>query len=219
MRLPAKRGIRREGREADRLDDAAVHVPVDAQVLRWVVPEVRVLGAHEASAFVLESRGFNARLVRSVTSSRFPDIRPADELQKLKVLPEFTETEDFQALAVAFKRAKNITREMNPSFRYTSVAPGYFDSLKEPAERNLLSEIQSRRPTIETAVDEGRRFREAFAEAAKFKPAVDRFFADVLVMAPEPEIRERRLVLVWQLVALILKLADISEIITEEKQA
>jgi glycyl-tRNA synthetase beta chain len=175
----------------------------------------------ERLAFVLESRGYDIRNVRAVTSGRLlDDIRPADELQKLRVLPEFAETADFQALATAFKRAKNITtREMNPSLRHTAVADGYFEPLAEPAERALWAEIKARRPVIESAVSNGERFREAFAEAARFKPAVDRFFDDVLVMAPDPEIRDRRLTLVWQLVSLILSLADISEIVSGEKQA
>jgi glycyl-tRNA synthetase beta chain len=108
---------------------------------------------------------------------------------------------------------------MNPSLRHTAVADGYFEPLAEPAERALWAEIKARRPVIESAVNNGERFREAFAEAARFKPAVDRFFDEVLVMAPDPEIRDRRLTLVWQLVSLILSLADISEIVSEEKQA
>ena len=175
----------------------------------------------ERLAFVLEGRGFDIRTVRAVTRSRrFDDIRPADELQKLKVLPEFTESPDFRALALAFKRAKNITtKEMNKSFLFAEVAPEYFSALSEPAEIALWDEIVSRRVVIESAVKDGRRFREAFAEAAKFKPAVDRFFDDVLVMAPDPAVRERRLVLLWQLVKLLLQLADISEIVAEEQQA
>jgi len=174
----------------------------------------------ERLEFVLASRGFDVRNVRAVTRGReLTDIRPSDELKKLEILPEFTETSDFRALASSFKRAKNITREMDASFRYTRVAAGYFDSLTEPAERALLTEIDVRRPTIEAAVRDGRGFREAFAEAARFKPAVDRFFDEVLVMAPDQSVRERRLVLLWQLVALILKLANISEIVVEERQA
>src|SRR5262249_17559161 len=174
----------------------------------------------ERLAFVLESRGFDILTVRAGTRSRgFSEIRPADDLQKLSILPEFSTTADFQSLAIAFKRAKNITREMNPSLRDASVADGYFDTLTEPAERALLREIHARRPVIQRAVAQGTGFRDAFAEAARFKPAVDRFFDEVLVMAPDPEIRERRLVLVWQLVSLILELADISEIVAEEKPA
>ena len=65
------------------------------------------------------------------------------------------------------------------------------------------------------AVETGDGYREAFAEAAKFKPAVDRFFADVLVMSPDPEVREARLRLMRRLERQILKLADISEIVGE----
>jgi len=176
----------------------------------------------ERLAFVLESRGFDIRNVRAVTSGRHPkDIRPADELQKLKVLPEFSTTPDFQALAVAFKRAKNIiTRELNQPLLHYEVSHEFFEALTEPAETALLAEIETRRPIIEQAVIEGTRFREAFAEAARFKPAVDRFFDEVLVMSPDPQVRDRRLSLVRKLVSLILKLADISEIVTEEaKQA
>src|SRR5207245_1761364 len=47
----------------------------------------------ERFSFVLESRGFDIRNVRAVTRGRtFSSIRPADELMKLQVLPEFTET-------------------------------------------------------------------------------------------------------------------------------
>src|SRR2546430_14467159 len=100
-------------------------------------------------------------------------------------------------------------------FPYTTL----FRSVTEPAEKALLEELTARGPKIERAVTGGEGFREAFAEAARFKPAVDRFFDEILVMAPDLEVRKRRLALVWQLVAVILRLANISEIVTEEKQA
>ena len=175
----------------------------------------------ERLAFVLESRGFDIRNVRAVTSSRrLDEIRPADELHKLRVLPEFTETSDFQALANAFKRAKNLAIKELPG--HVRHLPGYVDQplvLTEPAEKALEEELEKRRPLIERAVNEGQGFRDAFAEAAKFKPAVDRFFNDVLVMAPDPRVRENRLRLLWKLTSLILKLADISEIVAEEAKS
>ena len=90
--------------------------------------------------------------------------------------------------------------------------------LTEPAERALQNEIERRAPIIEAAVTRGDGYRDAFAEAAKFKPAVDRFFDDVLVMAPDARVREARLHLLKRLEMLILKLGDISEIVAEEKQ-
>jgi len=58
-------------------------------------------------------------------------------------------------------------------------------------------------------------YRRAFAEAAQFGPAVDRFFTDVFVMADDQTLRRARLRLVTQLARLILTLADISEIVPQ----
>jgi glycyl-tRNA synthetase beta chain len=170
----------------------------------------------ERLIFVLESRGFDVRTARAVTGSRFTDIRPADELQKLKVLPDFIPTGDFQALAIAFKRAKNITKDLDFALRSVPQASDNFSTLIEPAEKELVDEIQRRRPVIERAADEGKGFREAFAEAAQLKPAIDRFFDDVLVMAPDAALRQKRQLLLWRFVELVLKLADISEIVVEQ---
>src|SRR5262249_11939662 len=132
----------------------------------------------ERLAFVLEARGFDIRTVRAVTASRFPHVRPADELQKLKILPEFIASPDFQALATAFKRVMNITREI-PNDRLVG-RENRPVGLAEPAEKALLDEIDNREPAIMRAVASGQGFREAFAEAAKFKPVVDRVFNEVL---------------------------------------
>jgi glycyl-tRNA synthetase beta chain len=171
-------------------------------------------------AFVLESRGFDARNVRAVTRGRgFASIRPADDLRKLHVLPEFTESADFQQLAVAFRRARNIARELPvEQFRVAEMNQKPLH-LSEPAEIALLEELEKRGPIIDRSVNAGDGYREAFAEAAKFKPAVDRFFADVLVMAPDPEVREARLRLLKRLENQVVKLADISEIVVEDSRA
>ena len=65
------------------------------------------------------------------------------------------------------------------------------------------------------AVEAGRNFREAFAEAAKCGPVVDRFFTDVLVMDPDANVRRNRQWLLKRLERLMLELADISQIVAE----
>jgi glycyl-tRNA synthetase beta chain len=166
---------------------------------------------------LLESRGFDARVVRAVTVGRpLAVLRPADELRKLRVLPEFAGSEDFQQLAAAFKRVRNLAREL-PLERYQDLEASRAPLLApEPAERALLQEVEERRKVIDRAVESGEGYREAFAEAARFKPAVDRFFDAVLVMAPDPALRESRLRLLRRLEQLVLTLADISEIVTED---
>ena len=85
--------------------------------------------------------------------------------------------------------------------------------LTEPAERALLDELTARRSGIDAAVETGAGFREAFAEAARIGPAVDRFFSDVFVMVEDPTLRRARLRLMQQVEQVILQLADVSEIV------
>jgi glycyl-tRNA synthetase beta chain len=174
----------------------------------------------ERFEFVLESRGFDVRNVRAITRGRNLerglDIRPSDELKKLEVLPEFTESDDFRKLAVAFKRVRNIAKELPiDEFELAERNREPLD-LKEPAEVQLAAEIEQRRLIIDHAVTTGEDFRRAFRDASQFKNTVDKFFDDILVMSPDERVRRSRLRLLRKLEALILKLANISEIVPEE---
>ena len=162
--------------------------------------------------YLLEERGFDSRNVRAVTHQALGEIRPLDARRKLEVLPEFTDTADFRTLATLFKRVKNIARELGDD---SSPDEPFESVLTEPAERALLDELKSRRSTIDGAVETGTGFREAFAEAAGIGPAVDRFFNEVFVMADDPTLRRARLLLVRQVEQVILRLADVSEIVPE----
>ena len=64
----------------------------------------------------------------------------------------------------------------------------------------------------------GQGFRQAFGEAARLGPTVAKFFDDVLVMAEDARLRDARLRLMKRLEALILQLADVSEIVPEESK-
>ncbi len=164
----------------------------------------------ERLRYLLEERGFDRRNVRAVTHQPLDEIRPLDARRKLEVLPEFTETSDFQTLATLFKRVKNIARELDDG---SSSDEPIEPVLTEPAERVLLDELKVRRAGIDAAVNTGVGFREAFAETAKIGPAVDRFFSDVFVMADDPKLRNARLRLMRKVEQVILQLADVSEIV------
>jgi glycyl-tRNA synthetase beta chain len=175
----------------------------------------------ERFEYVLEHRGFDVRNVRAITRGRtFADIRPSDELKKLAVLPEFADTREFQELAIAFKRVRNICKDHPDDDLLLAEATNAPIQVTLPAEKNLLDEIEKRRSTIEGAINVGDKYRDAFAEAARFKPAVDLFFKDVLVMDPDLKVRQNRLRLVRRLERLISRLANISEVVPEDaKQA
>lgn len=166
----------------------------------------------ERLRYLLEERGFDRRNVRAVTHQPLDDIRPLDARRKLEVLPEFTDTADFRTLATLFKRVKNIARERKDG---SSSDERFEPALTEPAERALLDELKSRRSIIDAAVKTGAGFREAFAEAARIGPAVDRFFNEVFVMVEDPRLRNARLGLMQRVEQVILQLADVSEIVPE----
>ena len=160
----------------------------------------------ERLRYALEQRGFPHETVRAAT---FPAAlnplrarRVADALQAMRT------SADFQALAVLFKRVKNIARER------TDDRPMDRTALTEPAERALLDELDARRPRIAAAISAAD-YRRAFTEIAGLRPAVDRFFTEVFVMADDRRIRDARLALMAELRDLILQLADISEIVPQ----
>jgi glycyl-tRNA synthetase beta chain len=161
--------------------------------------------------YVLEQRGYDPRNVRAVTHSGITELSPLIAKRKLEVLPEFTESEDFKQLAGLFKRVKNIAKNLDAS------APDLGGKLTKPAEQALAAEVDRLQPLIESAVKAGTGYRRAFAEAAKAGPAVAKFFDDVMVMADDPKLRDARLRLLRRLEGLILQLADVSEIVPEEK--
>ena len=170
----------------------------------------------ERLRYLLEERGFDRRNVRAVTHQPLDKIRPLDARRKLEVLPALTETADFRTLATLFKRVKNIARKQPADDQkvVTGSSSGEaFKLLTEPAERALLAELTARRSVIDAAVETGAGFREAFAEAAKIGPAVDRFFTEVFVMVDDPSLRRARLHLMQQVEQVILQLADVSEIV------
>ena len=162
----------------------------------------------ERVRYVLEQRGFDARNVRAVTHGDVDGISPLIARRKLEVLPEFTSSAEFTQLATAFKRVRNIAREL-PAGASEDLSP-----LNEPAEVALRDELERRQQVIEAAVA-ARDYRKAFAEAAKFGPSVDKFFTDVFVMVDDQTLRTARLALMKRLEGLILRLGDISEIVAE----
>jgi glycyl-tRNA synthetase beta chain len=187
-----------------------------AEFSRWPEGAVDDMMAflRERYQHVLEQRGYDIRNVRAVARL---DGSPADAKRKLEVLPEFTASTDFQKLAVAFKRVKNIAREL-PDDNYTvadMIEPALGTVLKEPAELALLQELERRGPVIDSVLESGENLRRAFVEAAQFGPAVDRFFTEIFVMVDDRALREARLRLMKRLEQHILRIADISEIVSE----
>ncbi len=131
--------------------------------------------------------------------------------------------EDFDHLSVAHKRAKNLTKEQ-PLF---DLDPSRFlpASEKEGAgERALYAALLAAEGETEPMV-KARDYLGFLRRLAAMRPAVDKFFDDVLVMC-DPDgknpakaaLQQNRLALLQRLVALFEKAADLSEIVPAQSK-
>ena len=206
MDLPELTGLDREIWLAPLLERAAAHAPDTTGPWTEDAARAALAFAMERVRFALEHRGFSGQVVRAATPGG--DVSPLRARRVAEAIQGMRGSEDFQALAVLFKRVKNIAKELADD------GPLDREALGEPAERALLEELDLRRPRIERAVGRSD-YRAAFVDIAGLRAAVDRFFTEVFVMAEDVRIRNVRLKLMAELRDLILHLADISEIIPQ----
>jgi glycyl-tRNA synthetase beta chain len=225
----AAHGILRILLDAEALAGARVRTPLGALVAKAVAgygqtEAAKIAELHESLTpflierlqYVFEARGADKRNIRAVLARPALALTvPVSDLQEnLRALPEFSRSEQFRQLATAFKRVRNIAKDAPAE---SAASDGDWSKvLKEAAERALLDEISRRQPAIDRAVSTGHGFREAYAEAAGFEPAVARFFNEVFVMADDAALRGGRLRLMKELEHLILQLGDISEVVASE---
>jgi glycyl-tRNA synthetase beta chain len=161
----------------------------------------------ERLRFLFQQRGFTYDEINAVAGAKrgFVD-GPFDARLRLEALQKVRRSPEFEALAVSFKRVKNLAKELG---RPPAASTG---RLVEPAERALLQEYASRGAAVRTAASR-RDYFEAFRLASGFLGPVDRFFTEVFVMVDDADLRGERLSLVWRLHELVLDIADISEIV------
>lgn len=181
------------------------------------LPDYMLSFIRERVQYVLEQRGYPIETVRAVTASW--DVSPFRARRVADALQDVRTSEEFLALAVLFKRVKNIAKELKePSsslFGQTGES-ALRQTLHEPAEQALLNELDARRPAVDQALAAGD-YRRACLELSFLRPAVDRFFIEVFVMVDDVALRTARLTLMAELRDLVLRVADISEIVPQSE--
>ena len=166
----------------------------------------------EREAHLLERRGFRYDEIRAGLPADPATLAPYDLMRRVQALSQARTADGFEALAILFKRVKNITKDFTPGPATPIGFAALRSALQEPAEHALLAELEQRLPRIEQALTE-ERFLDAMTQLAHFQGPVGRFFVDVLVMVEDPVLRGARLALLAMLRDTILKTGgDISEI-------
>jgi glycyl-tRNA synthetase beta chain len=128
---------------------------------------------------------------------------------RLEAVKAFKALPEAKDLAAANKRVLNIISK-NEDIRHKLVAPKR-DLMTEAAEIALWEGVDKLSPVAERHFKAGE-YKEALQLLANIKPAVDRFFTDVMVMVDDLDVRNNRAALLQQLGALMNRVADISKL-------
>src|SRR6185436_7307482 len=112
----------------------------------------------------------DVRNLRAVVRNAL-ELNPSRALKLLKEMAAFVDSAEFQQLAVAFKRVKNLAKDLDATefVALESHGPDLLAALEHPSEKTLLEQIEQRRPVIEGAVTMGDQYRRALTEASGFK--------------------------------------------------
>ncbi len=130
-----------------------------------------------------------------------------DLIDRLSALREFNSLAEATQLAAANKRISNILKKT------TTVIPTACSSkaLVDPAEIALFQALESITPALSLAYEK-RQFVELLKALVALSGPIDQFFADVMVMDPNLELRDNRLALLQQLHQKMNLIADLGKL-------
>jgi len=155
--------------------------------------------------YILEKQGYRYDLINAALAPGLEDLVQTEA--RLKALSQLKESPNFEPFILMVKRVKNIVKEP-PRARLNSAL------LKEKEEKELYSALKIIRKNVEEMLA-----RNDFASAQKMifrlQPPLTTFFDRVLVMAEDKKVRNNRLALLSQILALTAELADYSQVVVE----
>ena len=130
-----------------------------------------------------------------------------DLIERLNALREFNALPQAAQLAAANKRISNILKKTT-----TAIPTGCSNKLLQiPAEIALHQALEQVTPALNAAYYK-RQFVELLKALVALSEPIDQFFADVMVMDPNPELRDNRLALLQQLHQKMNLVADLGKL-------
>jgi glycyl-tRNA synthetase beta chain len=163
-------------------------------------PALRDFFQERIRYYFKDIRGFKYDEVNAAMAAGWSDL--LDLEARLERIQNLRASADFEPLAASFKRIKNILGQAGLAGG-TACPTSLDESLIEVGpEKDLFDEYQRiKGQPIENAI-------------ARLRPKVDLFFDKVLVNAPDAQVRQNRLTLLYTLLEEFSSIADFSEIVT-----
>lgn len=131
---------------------------------------------------------------------------PLDMHHRIKAVQAFKKLAEAETLSGANKRVSNILSKYTDTIDLTMVNPAFFEN---DAEKQLAEHLAQKSQTVGDLAKSGK-YDEVLIRLAELRKPVDDFFDQVMVMTDDKTKRENRILLLKQLRALFLQVADIA---------
>ena len=149
-----------------------------------------------------QDEGIAVDVIQAVLARR--PTRPADFDARVRAVSHFRTLDSAEALAAANKRVSNILAKADAAIGEINLT-----ACVEPAEKALAEAVLALRTEVQPLIAQGD-YTAVLDKLANLRSTVDAFFADVMVNAEDPVLRQNRLAILNTLQGLFLQVADIS---------
>jgi glycyl-tRNA synthetase beta chain len=165
--------------------------------------------------YLRDALGFNYDVVSAVLAPDSDDV--VDAVARAQALKGVLHMPEFQAIAAACKRMRNILKQAKGAGIEPAVE---FQALPDSAdeETRLAAYVSTYAPIVE-AHRQKREYQQALSVLAMARELVDAFFDKVMVMVADERIRANRLALLQTLLKEFSTVADFAEMVTEGKES
>ena len=163
--------------------------------------------------YLRDALGFQYDVVNAVLATDSDDV--VDAVARAEAVKKVLHVPEFQAIAAACKRMRNILRQAGDK----GIKPATkFDYLSDSAEeeKNLAAFAETYASRID-AHRQKKQYEDALLLLSTVRERVDAFFDKVMVMVADERTRANRLALLQTLLREFSTIADFSEIVTEGK--
>ena len=131
---------------------------------------------------------------------------PLDVDKRVKAVQAFKQLNEAEALSIAHKRVSHILAKYVDKIDATQLNPDLFE---DDAEAELARQLMMKRQAIANLYETDQ-YDEVLLSLAELRKPIDDFFDHVMVMTDNKAQRENRILLLSQLRALFLQVADIA---------
>jgi glycyl-tRNA synthetase beta chain len=172
---------------------------------------IRAFFRERLEFYLRDALGFQYDVVNAVLAAGSDDV--VDAVARAKALQAVRDIPEFQAVAAASKRIRNILKQA--AEKKLRIAEN-FEPLPETSEeeKTLAAYIEENAPGIELHRQK-KEYEAALQQLSTAREPVDEFFDKVMVMVEDDRVRANRLALLQSLLKEFSTIADFSEIVTE----